>query len=124
MNQLEILIGEMTIADLARTSGKSVAEIAAYILGGVAAPKSTKGPNKGAPEAEATNGTPKATATAKLAADILAALGRSGTPLRSMDLEKLVGGTTEIRRHVLAQLLAAKKIRKSGVARGTRYAIR
>jgi hypothetical protein len=122
MNQLEILIGEMTIADLARISGKSVAEIAAYVLGGGPVPKSTNSTSKGAPAA--TNGTPKAAATAKLAADIIAALEKSDTPLRSMDLEKLVGGTTETRRHVLAQLLAEKKIRKSGVARGTRYAVR
>ena len=122
MNALEALIGEMTIADLSRTSGKSVAEIAAYVLGGEPPSKSTNGATTRSPNA--TNGTPKAAATAKLAADIIAALEKSDTPLRSMDLEKLVGGTTETRRHVLAQLLAEKKIRKSGVARGTRYGIR
>jgi hypothetical protein len=127
MSQLETLIADMTIADLAKLAGTSVTEIAVYALGGSASrPNGTavhRRPGNGSTtRAAASPG--KSEATDQLAQDILAALGRSDTPLRSMDLEKLVGGTTPTRRYVLHKLLADKKIRKSGTARGTRYALR
>lgn len=124
MTQLESLIAEMTIVDLAKLAGRSVQEIAAYALGGSTSRANGKPPRAHVDDDSRATAAPKSDATGKLAQDILDALSGSETPLRSMDLEKIVGGTTTTRRYVLHKLLAEKEIRKSGTARGTRYALR
>jgi len=125
MNDLERLIAEMTVADLAKLSGRTPAEIAAYALSGPAR-STTANPARAARPSARTprNGKASDAGAGDLAAKILAVLGAAATPLRSMDLESSVGGTTEARRAALHRLIEDKKIRKSGVARGTRYALR
>src|SRR5690606_9318783 len=112
-SDLETLFASMTLADVARLGRTTPSAIAAFALSSTTATSRSKPTRAAKATPKATPApTAKADATDKLAADILDALGNSEVPLRSMDLEKLVGGTTTTRRYVLGKLLDEKMIRK------------
>lgn len=118
---LENLVANMTIAQLAKLSGKTVADIAAIALAG-SAPKSN-----GAAKAErpARAGKRSRVGTRAVGGDfdarVLKAIEVAGGPVRSVDIEDQVGGTPVQRRAALHRLVAAKKVKRAGVSRATTY---
>jgi hypothetical protein len=121
-SSLETLVGSMTIAELAERSGKSVETIASFALGGGA-------PSRSSATAPSTGAAARRTSTRKVEDRgfddrVLAAIEAAGGEARSVDIEDKVGGTSEERRAALHRLVKARKLKRSGVARGTRYAVR
>jgi hypothetical protein len=128
-SSLETLVGSMTIAELAERSGKSVETIASFALGGGAPSRSSAtAPSTGAAARRtSTRKVPKAAAPVEdrgFDDRVLAAIEAAGGEARSVDIEDKVGGTSEERRAALHRLVKARKLKRSGVARGTRYAVR
>lgn len=126
-NPLENLIADMTLADLARMSGKSVSELAAYILSGSTSTPKARAPkaksNGAAPTATQANGAKRtAEATDALGEAIIVALEKADAPMSSEALAAIVGGTSATRRYAIAKL--GKKIKSTGRARGVRYSLR
>ena len=128
-SSLEDLVGAMTISELAQRSGRTVEAIAAFALGSATRPARTSPAT--AREGASSRGSKKGKGRAKAGGDdasfddrVLAAIAAAGGEARSVDIENQVGGTTEERRAALHRLVAAKKLKRSGVARGTRYAVR
>lgn len=128
-SSLEDLVGAMTLSELAQRSGRTVEAIASFALGSSTRP--VRSSPASAPRAASTRAAKKTKGRVKSAgADgsfderVLAAIAAAGGEARSVDIENEVGGTTEERRAALHRLVAAKKLKRSGVARGTRYAVR
>jgi hypothetical protein len=129
-SSLEDLVGAMTISELAQRSGRTVEAIASFALGSSIRP-ARNSPASAPRDGASTRGAKKAKGRAKSAGPdtsfderVLAAIAAAGGEARSVDIENEVGGTTEERRAALHRLVAAKKLKRSGVARGTRYAVR
>jgi hypothetical protein len=116
-SSLEDLVGAMTISELAQRSGRTVEAIASFALGSSTRP---------APKSPAATKKSKGRSKPDPSFDdrVLAAIEAAGGEARSVEIENKVGGTTEERRAALHRLVAAKKLKRSGVARGTRYAVR
>jgi hypothetical protein len=129
-SSLETLVGSMTIAELAERSGKSVETIAAFALGGRSPSRSSSAPSDSgarAPRKGARKGSKAATPAddgGSFDEQVLAAITAAGGEARSVDIEDKVGGTSEERRAALHRLVKARKLKRSGVARGTRYSVR
>lgn len=117
MTALESLFASMTLADLARFAGITVADVvdAAYSGRHSAAAKNPARPK------------PKGGKVARggLSLDaVLAALASVGGPAKLEDVRAKVGGTTLQVRAAMQKLVRAGKVAISGRRRGTRYAVR
>jgi hypothetical protein len=129
-SSLETLVGSMTINELAERSGKSVQAIAAFALRGGAASRSSAVTASSGASAHQTSMRKSSRAAApsedRASFDdrVLAAIEAAGGEARSVDIEDKVGGTAAERRAALHRLVKARKLRRSGVARATRYAMR
>ena len=129
-SDLESIVAGMSVERLAQLSGKSVSEIAVYALSGSRAP-STNGARArrsaaADKPAKAAKGRKRRRAGGGREFDekILAAVRAAGGPVRSVDLEKQVGGDPESRRNALKRLVKTKQLKRTGVARATRYEAR
>lgn len=126
---LEDLVGNMTLAELAARSGKSVAAIAAYALGGAAGSNGAR--TRSDPEPTAKTGRRKAVAQTRTRTGreefdtrVLDAIKNAGGTAQSVDIEKIVGGTAQQRRAALHRLIASRKLARTGKARSTTYTVR
>jgi hypothetical protein len=133
MSDLEQLIASMTVSDLAKLSGKTASEIAAFALSGsvpraTSTAPSTRATEKPRPPRPNTNTNTTSVRTiagrADLDARILAAVQAAGGPVSSAELEAQVGGNAMQRRAALKRLVESRKIQRQGVARATTYAAR
>ena len=129
---LEDLVGNMTLAELAARSGKSVEAIAAYAMGGASGSNGARG------RAEISNVEPGAKAGRRKAvaetrtrsgrdefdARVLDAIKNAGGTAQSVDIEEIVGGTAQQRRAALHRLIASRKLARTGKARSTAYTVR
>ena len=135
-NALENLVARMTVGELAQRSGRSVADIAVFALGGAA----VRGPRVGSPKPNGVaRGKPSRdrggsghveakrvdTRTqqgrATYERDVLAALQKSSGKTSAQDIRKQVGGTPEQARVTLNRLIELGKVQYEGQARATRY---
>jgi hypothetical protein len=113
MSALESLFASMTLADLARLAGTTVAQVVEVAYSGrpSAAPSST----------------PKATKPGKVARgglssdQVLAALRAAGASAKLEDVRAKTGGSVPQVRAALQKLAGAKKVKITGQRRGTRY---
>jgi hypothetical protein len=127
MTALETLFASMTLADLARFAGTSVAHVveAAYAGRAAAAPKSTTATKVNAKSASKGTSTPRKVARGAMSLDaVLAAVAAAGGPAKMDDVHRKVGGTVPQVRAALQKLAGAGKIAITGERRGTRYTVR
>lgn len=123
---LENLVGTMTLAELAQRSGRTVDSIVAFALGKNAPRATSNGARtskNASPAAPTHTGGAVDTRTQAGREDLderlLDAVRRLGSA-KAKDLEH-VGGDEFQRRAALHRLIAKKKIRREGAARGTIY---
>jgi hypothetical protein len=129
---LEDLVGNMTLAELAARSGKSVEAIAAYALGGASGSNGARArAATSSPEPSAKTGRRKAVAETRTRTGrddfdtrVLDAIKNAGGTAQSVDIEKIVGGTAQQRRAALHRLIASRKLARTGKARSTTYTVR
>lgn len=125
---LEDLVGSMSISELAQRSGKTIEAITAFALGDTnGSPRAKASPQSTATRLRKETTGQRTTATARAGSfdeKVLAAIVAAGGEARSVDIEAAVGGTAEERRGALHRLVAAKKLKRSGIARATKYAVR
>lgn len=132
MSDLEQLIANMTVADLARLGGKTASEIAAYALSGGAPAASGRARNGAAKKSGRGAAKPgrRASASTRTSvggdfdAKVLAAIENAGEPVRVEQIAGVVGGTPVQRRAALHRLVADKKLKRAGRARATTYEAR
>lgn len=130
---LESLIAQMTVAELAQRTGRSVSDLVGLVLGdrarAVAAPRAARseakparggGRKRGKTQSRGEGGggaTPRAGYDDSVLVAIKAAKGK----VKAQDLRKKIGGTPLQIRAALKRLLGAGQIKSQGKARGTTY---
>jgi hypothetical protein len=125
---LETLVGEMTVAELASKSRRSVEDIVGWAMSGTATARPT---NRGrttpsaAPKASRASGSKVNTRSAKGRADYEASVLRivksASSPISAPEIRSQVGGTPQQARAALNRLIEEGKISYQGRARATRY---
>ncbi len=124
---LESLIAQMTVAELAERTGRSVADLVASVLGdrprnGVASHARPRGADKPARGGNpGTSAATRGTAGAGYDESVLAAIKSAKGRVKAQDLRKKTGGTPLQIRAALKRLLGAGSIKSQGKARGTTY---
>jgi len=126
MSALENLIGQMTLAELARLANTSVEQVVAIVLAGAASGKSRGGSGDAArvpPSAwRARRGT---VPRGGLRLDhIVAALASVEGPAKLEQVREQTGGSVPQVRAALQKLSEAGRVRITGERRGTRYSVR
>jgi propanediol dehydratase large subunit len=139
---LESLVAQMTVAELAQRSGRSISDVIELVLSsgnGVArvarataapATNGRKTPGRKAaatPAPAATGGRKKAqtrTQAGRASYDdaVLTAVKSSKGKVKAEDLRRKVGGTPPQLRAALARLIDSGTVKSAGKARGTTYA--
>jgi hypothetical protein len=132
---LESLVAQMTVAELAQRSGRSISDVIELVLshsGSVRARPSTNGERKRgakpAPAAPAPRGKKGGAAQVRTQAgranydeSVLAAVKASKGKAKAEELRKKIGGTPPQLRAALARLIEDGKVKSTGKARGTAY---
>ena len=113
---LEDLVSQMTLRELSAKSGKSLAAIVAWALGG----PGQRAPSRG----EFAIDTKTRDGREVFDAQVLNVIATAQGPVGTAEIGEAVGGSMLQRRTALHRLVAAKKIRRTGVTRKTRYEIR
>lgn len=122
---LESLIAQMTVAELAERTGRSVTDLVASVLGdrprasaatsaARTADKPTRGGKGGRPAG-------RGAASAGYDESVLSAIRSAKGKVKAQDLRKKTGGTPLEIRAALKRLLGAGHIKSQGKARGTTY---
>lgn len=140
---LESLVAEMTVAELAQRSGRSISDLIELVLSSgtaasraprAAAAPTANAPRKGgrkavAPAATAATGGRKRVAQTRTQAGrasyddaVLTAMKSMKGKVKAEDLRKKVGGTPPQLRAALARLIENGAVKSAGKARGTTYA--
>lgn len=128
---LEHLVGELTLADLAARSGRSVSEIVEYAMRskpGAAAARTAAQAGKAAPAPSKAGRARKVdtrTAGGREAYQeaVLGVLVASGKPTAAAFIRRKAGGTPLQARAALNRLIEGGKVTFSGKARATRYTL-
>jgi hypothetical protein len=116
MTALESLFASMTLADLARFAGTTVAQIVEVAYSGQHTATKAKASAKGSRAAIPRGG---------LSLDaVLAALVSVGGPAKLEEVRAKVGGTPVQVRAAMQKLVRAQKVGITGRRRGTRYVAR
>lgn len=128
---LETLVGEMTVAELAGKSRRSVEDIVGWAMSGTAAGRApSRGRSATAPAAtkaasRGTSGKKINTRSAKGRADyeasVLRVVKAASSPISAPEIRSEVGGTPQQARAALNRLIELGKISYQGRARATRY---
>lgn len=131
---LESLVAQMTVAELAQRSGRSISDVIELVLsqsGTVRARPAGNGERKrgGKPAAPAAAPRGKKGAAqvrtqagrANYDEAVLAAVKSSKGKVKAEELRKKVGGTPPQLRTALARLIEDGKVKSTGKARGTAY---
>ena len=126
---LESLIANFTLSELSEKSGKSVSEIVNFAMGSTLrqpAARATAKNGRPAAAPQRSSAGPVNTRTQRgrddLDARVLDAIRELGTA-KADDLTS-VGGDIQQRRAALHRLIEAKKIKRTGAARGTTYSVK
>jgi hypothetical protein len=136
---LESLVAQMTVAELAERSGRSISDLIELVLsaGGTAPAgrSATNGHQRGKPGRKAAaapaptpSGRKKGAQTRTQAGratydeSVLAAVKTSKGKVKAEDLRKKIGGTPPQLRAALARLIENGSVKSAGKARGTTYA--
>jgi hypothetical protein len=117
MTALESLFASMTLADLARFAGTTVAHVVELAYAGRGAAVAKASMTSKAKAGEVARGGMSLDA-------VLAAVASVGGPAKLEDVRVKVGGTVPQVRAALQKLAGAGKIAITGQRRGTRYAVR
>lgn len=124
---LETLVGELTVAELASKSGRSVEDIVGWAMTGAGAGRSATSGRTAAPRAAVSNGRRKGVDTrsakgrAAYEADVLQLVEAAKVPISAPEIRAKAGGTPQQARAALNRLIEAGKITYQGRARATRY---
>jgi hypothetical protein len=110
---IDMTVGQMSVAELAARSGRSVREIIDYALG------------DDAPSSLSTRVVDTRTAAGRYAYDqaVFAALDESEHPMSAFELRLRVGGTAQQIRAALGRLVEDEIVTATGQASATRYAL-
>ena len=133
---LESLVAQMTVAELAQRSGRSISDLVELVLsngGAASARAASNGHQRGKPgrkpaAAAASPGRKKGAQTRTQAGRasydeaVLAAVKTSRGKVKAEELRKKVGGTPPQLRAALARLIDNGAVKSAGKARGTTYA--
>ena len=128
---LEELVGNMSIAELARLAGTSVEQVVSKVLGSAPSNGATRraaappnGDGRAAPTSAPKAGgrPPKKIPKGGLStADVLAVVAAAKGPIGAQDVRAKVGGSAAQVRAALAKLQEAGRVKITGERRGTRY---
>ena len=133
---LETLVGEMTVAELAGKSRRSVEDIVSWAMSGTAGGRpakqaraiptsSSSAPTaaaKGAPRARGSAiNTRSAQGRAEYEANVLRVVKAATSPISAPEIRDEVGGTPQQARAALNRLIELGEINYQGRARATRY---
>lgn len=131
---LESLVAQMTVAELAQRSGRSISDVIELVLSQSGSPRARSSGNgerkrgaKAAPAPAAPRGK-KGSAQVRTQAgrasydeSVLAAVKASKGKAKAEELRKKIGGTPPQLRAALARLIENGKVKSTGKARGTAY---
>lgn len=125
MSALETIVGNMSLAELARLANKSVEQVVAAVLAGTPAPNGRRGPGR-PPGSGAGKRAPRGKVARGGISDdsVLAILRAAKGPVRAEDVRSKLGGSGAQIRIALQRLRDAGKLKVSGQRRGTRYALK
>lgn len=129
---LETLVGEMTVAELASKSRRSVEDIVSWAMSGTAGGRTasrgrpttastTTTAAKGPSRAQGGINTRSASGRAAYEANVLAIVKGATSPISAPEIRDQVGGTPQQARAALNRLIELGKISYEGRARATRY---
>jgi hypothetical protein len=128
---LETLVGEMTVAELAGKSRRSVEDIVSWAMSGGAAARApsrgrpastTPSAAKAAPRVQGSKiNTRSAKGRAEYEANVLRVVKAATSPISAPEIRAEVGGTPQQARAALNRLIELGKISYEGRARATRY---
>ena len=136
---LESLVAQMTVAELAQRSGRSISDLIELVLsqsgGPRAASPATNGHQRGKPGRKPAAAAPAASPGRKKGAQtrtqagratydesVLLAVKTSKGKVKAEELRRKVGGTPPQLRAALARLIENGVVKSAGKARGTTYA--
>jgi DNA-binding transcriptional ArsR family regulator len=120
---LEELVGAMSVGELAKFAGSSVAEVVAKVLGSSSVAKPLRDVVEAKPvSATATQRVPRKLPKGALSSTaVLEVLRATKAPVPAQDVRAKVGGTPNQVRAVLSKLIEAGKVKAVGERRGTKY---
>jgi hypothetical protein len=118
MDAIETMLARMTVADLAKLAGRSVADVIGFLLGDAPrrAPRATSKPTARAPRTVARGGIAPES--------VLEIVRAAREPVKAEHVRAQLGGSAAQVRTALQKLAAARKVKITGQRRGTRYQAR
>lgn len=126
---LESLVGEMTVAELAKKSGRSVEDLVGWAMGSTSGSRGRSAARaKPASRRAARGGSPSKRVDTRTAAGreayekaVLDSVRAARGPIAAQDIRKKLGGTPQQARAALNRLIERGLIDYQGRARATRY---
>ncbi len=124
-NALETLVGNLTLADLAARTNRTVEDLVAFAFAGAPADRRERPPKNGVASRPArSNGVDTRTVAGREAyqAAVLEAIAKAGDWTSAAEVRSQVGGTPIQFRAAVNRLIEDGRVRFTGKARATRYA--